>query len=148
MGNQIENQEAKRPAGQPPFYSDPEVMQAGIDEYFASIERDPGRRATIAGLAYHLGFASRQSLNDYEKDMGDKFAYIVKRAKLFIENNYAETCISSKAAPIGNIFMLKANFGYRDNIDVNLGGQEDNKLNINIITVPPLSPVNITSDSD
>ena len=137
-----EESKPKNPVGRPPVYTEPEEMQAVIDDYFETIKRE-GRVATVAGLAYHLGFASKQSLIDYETQMGGKFSFTVKRAKLIIENKYVETCASSKAPPVGNIFLLKANFGYRDNLDVNIGGQEDNKLNINVVTVSPLQPVSV-----
>jgi hypothetical protein len=42
--------------GRPAVYNDPGILQATIEEYFAQ----EGKK-TITGLAYHLGFESRQS---------------------------------------------------------------------------------------
>lgn len=107
------------PGGQPPFFDSPEMMKELIDEFF---ENPPKKTViiqgnqievpaiTITGLAIHLGFDSRQSFYDYEKK--PKFSYILKRARLFVENNY-EFLLTNGSTPTGAIFALK-NMGWSD----------------------------------
>jgi hypothetical protein len=59
-------------AGQPPYYDSPEKLQNAIDSYF----EDDNCPNTITGLAYFLGFADRQSLNDYEER--PEYSFIIK----------------------------------------------------------------------
>ncbi|MCP4052233.1 MAG: hypothetical protein GY739_04040, partial [Mesoflavibacter sp.] len=69
-------------AGAPPFFDKVEDLQIKIDEYFNAgvkkrkviVGRPPNTEIveievpTITGLAYFLGFASRQSFYDYENN--------------------------------------------------------------------------------
>lgn len=98
------------PIGRPPTYSDPEEMQAKIEEYIALCQSKE-ERPIISGLAYHLGFESRQSFYDYEKQPG--FSYTIKRARSLIEIEY-EKRVGEGA---GFIFALK-NFGWTDKTEV------------------------------
>ena len=113
----------KHPGGRPPLYKTPEELEALIIEYFNSrkprlkiIEGEQIKDSkgnciyefnppTISGLAYHLGFASRQSIYDNEK-RNDQFSYIIKRARLMCED-YAETMLLSGVSPASYIFWLK-----------------------------------------
>ena len=100
--------------GRPAVYTDPGLLQAAVEEYFAQ----DGKK-TITGLAYHLGFESRQSFYDYEER--DGFSYIIKRARLKVETMYEENL--SGTAPTGSIFALK-NMGWKDKTeqDLNVAG--------------------------
>ena len=116
-------------AGAPPKYKTVKDLQAAISDYFdggiaeKTVWVGKGENArevtipipTISGLAYHLGFASRQSFYDYEKV--DKFSYTIKRARLFIEKHYEELLQTGTAA--NAIFALK-NFGWKDTQDISL----------------------------
>jgi hypothetical protein len=64
---------------------------------------------TWAGLAYYLGFSSRDSLNTFGKK--PEFKELVEKAKLVVERTYEEKLHSSN--PAGGIFALK-NFGWTD----------------------------------
>ena len=90
------------PAGRPPVFKSAKDMQEKIEEYFKD---EP--ILTMTGLALHLGFASRQSMYDYEKN--DKYSYTIKRAKSLIELSY-EKDIKMGEGTAGHIFALK-NFG-------------------------------------
>lgn len=92
----------------PATWEDPEAFDKAIDQYFTD-EKTP----TWTGLALHLGFESRQSLQDYKEK--DGFAYSIKKALLRIENQY-EKSISNRN-PAGAIFALK-NFGWTDKHEV------------------------------
>jgi hypothetical protein len=115
--------------GKPPFFSNPIELENKITAYFDSCKyqvipaKEEGEAAeivyaqpfTITGLAYFLGFESRQSFYDYEKH--EEYSYIIKRARLMIESEY-EKKLSYKH-PVGSIFALK-NMGWKDESMVNL----------------------------
>jgi hypothetical protein len=107
----------KHPGGAPPMYKTPEDMQRAIDHYFdtethAETTRDgdiinvPGPYTTT-GLAYHLGFASRQALINYQGK--EEFHDTVMRAKLRIEK-YAHGSLYDKNKQLGAKFDLEHNF--------------------------------------
>jgi hypothetical protein len=128
--------------GAPPFYTDPETLQNKIDSYFnggcrtkiilIGKDKEPMEIPvpTISGLAYFLGFESRQSFYDYEKREG--FSYTIKRARLFIEVEYEEQLHSGNVT--GAIFALK-NMGWIDTrqvdqkTEVKIKGISDDELN-------------------
>lgn len=114
-------------AGRPPIFNNPDDLQSKVDEYFKSgvkkktvlIGKPPKQIPieievpTITGLCIFLGFESRQSFYDYEKH--EEFSYTVKRARLFIENEYEEMLQTGNTTAA--IFALK-NFGWMDKQDV------------------------------
>ena len=105
------------------MFATPESLQLKIDGYFnggAHKKTYVGLTGpfevpifTICGLAYYLGFASRQSLSDYEDKI--EFTDIIKRARLRIEMNYEESL--QDKSPAGSIFALK-NMGWHDKTEV------------------------------
>lgn len=111
--------------GRPPVYSNVEDLESKINEYFAGLEQRKeeqpdgstitieSENPTITGLAYYLGFESRQSFYDYEKN--SDFSYAIKRARLAIEGNYEKALFSKN--PTGPIFALK-NFGWKDTQEI------------------------------
>ena len=121
--------------GRPPMFSDPDMLQEKINEYF-----DTGRDTrtiatgngtveipvyTICDLAYFLGFESRQSLYDYEDKI--KFTYIIKRARLKIESKYEQNLQFNNAT--GSIFALK-NMAWYDRQE--LTGKDGKDLNAKV----------------
>lgn len=98
--------------GRPPIYDSPEKMQADIDIYFSTVSK-----ATITGLCLALGFESRQSFYDYEEK--EDFSYIVKRARLRIENYYELNLTENNVT--GSIFALK-NMGWKDKSEMDMNG--------------------------
>lgn len=109
-------------------------LQAAIEEYFetgltvrtfltgvAPYQKEVSLRVpTITELALFLGFASRQSIYDYEKD--GRFSYIIKRARLRIEIHY-EQMLQINTVASGPIFALK-NMGWTDKTEIAHGGIE------------------------
>lgn len=83
-------------------------MQNKIDSYFAQ-ELIP----TISGLAYYLGFESRQSFYDYEEK--EEFTYTIRKTRLFMESRYEERLQGN--SPTGAIFWLK-NAGWTDKQEI------------------------------
>jgi len=64
----------------------------------------PPEPATITGLAFFLGFSSRQSFDDYETS--GKHAHILKRGRLRIEAEYEKKLHQQPAS--GAIFALRS----------------------------------------
>ena len=96
--------------GRPPKFKNPEEMMDLIEEYINS-----GEVLTVTGLALRLGFASRQSIYDYEKIK--EFSYIVKRGLLLVENGYEKRLHGT--TPTGAIFAMK-NMGWKDKQELDL----------------------------
>ena len=95
--------------GRPRLYNNAEELQREIDAYFEAEVKAP----TITGLALWLGFESRQSFYDYEKD--GEFSYIIKKSRLRIEEGYEKRLHGN--SPAGSIFALK-NFGWSDRQEI------------------------------
>lgn len=121
--------------GRPRKYNSAKALQQAIDDYFnecnkpkflkdeeGNILRDKkgnpiylgDKPPTVAGLAYYLGFASTQSLMDYEKD--ERFSVIIRRAKLQIEE-YLESRLMDRDGQRGAEFNLRCNFKWNDKKD-------------------------------
>ena len=109
--------------GRPAFFDSAEELQLKIDDYFTN---SPDKREiayeggiiklsifSVCGLAYYLGFESRQSFYAYEQK--EEFSYIIKRARLKIEQMYEQNLQFNNAT--GSIFALK-NMGWQDKTEV------------------------------
>ncbi|MFC6998050.1 terminase small subunit [Rufibacter roseus] len=126
--------------GRPPIFASPKELQSKIDEYFEYIKGDLKEEretinsktgatqyiliwnrepepATITGLALFLGFADRQSLNDYEEKI--EFSFMIKKARTRVENGYEKALHAQ--SPTGAIFALK-NMGWNDKQQVEHSG--------------------------
>lgn len=95
-------------------WTDPEALEKSVNEYFSNVSNWP---TTWTGLALHLGFASRDSLNDYMKK--DGFSDPIKKALLRIENQYEKGLFGRN--PAGCIFALK-NFKWKDKQEIENSG--------------------------
>lgn len=85
---------------------------------------------TITGLALYLGFASRQSLYDYEKR--GEYSYIIKNARLRVEKGYELRLHGNN--PTGSIFALK-NMGWYDKQEIDQKTTiEDKRLDLSKLT--------------
>lgn len=98
--------------GRPAKFDNPEDLQKKVDEYFDWAKQENNGIKTITGLALFLGFESRQSIYDYEKD--GTFSYIIKNARLRVEEGYEERLHTG--IPTGAIFALK-NMGWKDKVE-------------------------------
>jgi len=95
-----------------PKYKTAEEMQVVIDDYFMYREAED-KPVTMTGLAFALGFASRQSFVDYKKK-SKAFADAITRARLRVEE-YAESRLFDRDGAKGAEFTLRCNFGWRTN---------------------------------
>jgi hypothetical protein len=111
-------------SGRPPEYSSPTELSKKISEYFKHCTEQE-EKVTITGLALYCGFCTRKSLDDYE-DKGEEYLYIIKRAKLAVENSY-----ETHGQTI-DIFALK-NMGWKDeqHFDHTTNGKAFNNLTDN-----------------
>lgn len=105
--------------GRPPMFNLPEDLQNKVDEYFTHV-KEQSEPITITGLCIYLGFESRQSFYDYEKK--PEFTYIIKKARLRVENGYEIKLSGNNVA--GAIFVLK-NMGWQDKTQQELSGGLD-----------------------
>ena len=81
----------------------PEEFAMLCDEYFSDC-KESGELITITGLAIHLGFASKQSIYDYQQKKNG-FEFVASRARLMVEHSY-ELGLRGQN-PTGSIFGLK-----------------------------------------
>lgn len=120
----------------PADYSTPEELEVKVDEYFAwgfrmkKYTTQTGLEVsvpslTMTDLAIFLWFESRQSLYDY--GIKPEFAYIIKRATLFIEREYEERLWGQ--SPTWAIFALK-NMGWKDKQEIDQNTKHSWSLNI------------------
>jgi hypothetical protein len=123
--------DTKSRSGKPPKYTSREQIEELIQNYFDDckgklLETEAGpvydkyghpvllgvHPPTVTGLAYALGFKSRQSLLDYRAKK--EFQDTIDRAKLYIEM-YTEERLFDKDGANGAKFSLQNNFrGWND----------------------------------
>lgn len=112
------------PVGRPRIFTDPKDFDAKVDSYIKMCETsEPPKKLTYTGLVLALGMCSRDTLNEYGKM--PEFSDSVRRAKLFIENEYEQHLFGANTS--GVTFALK-NLGWQDKLDLNHGGQPDNPV--------------------
>lgn len=102
--------------GRPPLYNNAEDLASEVNKYFEWCLAE-NVKSTITGLALYLGFCSRSNFDDYI-EKSDEFKYVIKRAKLAVENSYE---LSGQTI---DIFALK-NMGWEDRRKSELSGGID-----------------------
>ena len=136
-----------RSVGRPPIIKTRQEMIDRIDDYFnnpmgrgfATVQGERVPRYLITGLANHLGM-TRQCLFQYSNK--SKFFDIVKTAKSYVEEYYEGR--THDPNPAGPIFCLKANFGWRDNVDFETEEDRDGlNVSINFEVAAPVDPETI-----
>jgi hypothetical protein len=132
-------------------FETPEIMQTAIDKYFKDCDEHMGKCLskmgfvmdcpapipyTITGLAIALK-TNRTTLLNYEKAEGYELYFdTVKDAKAKCEN-YAENHLFTGNGAAGAIFNLCNNYsGWHQRNDLNIGGQQDNRLEISVSYAP------------
>jgi len=130
----------KKTRGRPLLYKTAAALQEKVDEYFTYCDNRiveinvPNKTSgtievigvnkpepyTWPGLAYHLGFADRQSLLDYGKR--EAFSCTVTRAKLKIESQRNLAALEGQQDCKFAQFDLKNNFGWKDKQEHEVSG--------------------------
>jgi len=119
-------------AGRPAKFDEPAALQEKVEEYFIWAKNENNGIKTITGLALFLGFESRQSIYDYEKD--GEYSYIIKNARMRVEEGYEERLHTG--IPTGAIFALK-NMGWKDKVETGFTDTEGKDVSpIQIIQLP------------
>lgn len=103
--------------GRPPKYETPEQIHDKIAEYLQWEEKTSKGKYTLEGAALFMGFASVQSMYDYEK-RDSKFSYVINRYRLFLTHYHAQrlTWVGSYQ---GSSFWLKNFGGYKEEATIN-----------------------------
>ena len=114
--------------GRPLKYETAEELRLAVDEYFKDVKDNPSMKPTITGLAYHLGFESRQSMYDYKER--EEFSYTIKRAVLYIESIHEANLFNSSST--GSIFWLK-NRDWKDKHETDLNVNTLPKLEVEVV---------------
>lgn len=120
------------------IYSTPSAMAAKVEEYFeqcftTKIDRNGVKRQvelhtpTFAGLARYLGFSSRAELLNYKNARDEEYEYIIKDARLRIED-YLEGKLVYAKNPSGIMFSLKNNADWEDKTKQQISGEDDKPL--------------------
>lgn len=109
---------AKR--GRPKKYTEIDVMQQKIDEYFKKCDEN-NKPYTMSGLALALDM-DRRSLLNYSKN--DEFFPTIKKARNKVETYVEERLFYPNAT--GVIFNLKNNFNWEDKQELNHSGNINN----------------------
>lgn len=102
--------------GRPKKYTETNVMQQRIDEYFKNCDKN-NKPYTLSGLALSLDMDRRTLLN-YSND--DEFFPTIKKARGKVEAYAEERLFYSNAT--GVIFNLKNNFNWEDKQELNHSG--------------------------
>lgn len=136
--------------GRPRKYETEEELIKAVDSYFEHIRGEKQltageggvmqevwvrypEPATVTGIALHLGFESRQSFYDYEKD--GAFSYAIKNARLRVECEYEKRLTTAPSAT-GAIFALK-NLGWKDKSEMGFTDGEGNDVSpVQIFQLP------------
>lgn len=106
--------------GRPPEYKNAEELNAKIGEYLDWEDQWKNKSAkgegkgvyTLSGVALYLGFASVQSLYDYEKRSAE-FSYVLNRFRLFMKH-WNEQKLYWGGTFQGSFVWLKNHGGYSD----------------------------------
>ena len=107
--------------GRPKKYTEVEIMQKKINEYFKKCDKD-NEPYTVTGLCLALDIC-RDTLLEYSKDK--RFSDTIKKAKLKVEN-YLEKHLITDSSTTGIIFNLKNNFGWKDKQELEHSGNINN----------------------
>lgn len=94
-------------------YKTPADLEQAVSEYFAECRAEK-RPYTMCGLALALGL-TREGLAGYSRR--DEYSDIILQARQHVEA-YAEERLHSGGSPVGVIFSLKNNFGWKDKSEI------------------------------
>ncbi len=101
--------------GRPRVIDSPTQMMVLINEYFEICDCK-GVPYTIAGMGVYLGFSGNEEFMRYLEYQ--EYYQTIKTAKYIIESQRSQALIQCKTSPVGMIFDLKNNFGWKDVTEV------------------------------
>lgn len=103
--------------GQPPKYKTHTELHEKLAEYLVWEETSSKGKYTLSGAALFLGFASVQSMYDYEK-RDTKFSYVINRFRLFM-THYHEQRLTWVGSFQGSKLWLTNFGGYSEEVTQN-----------------------------
>jgi hypothetical protein len=103
----------KKRQGRPPKFESPEQLEKAWIAYVADC-KGRGVPLTMSGLAVSLGI-DRKTLVNYSSKK--EFFPIIKKYRDLVESMYEEMLATRKNSVAGLIFILKNNWGWKDNIE-------------------------------
>lgn len=126
-------------------YNDAAELYDAMHDYLRDCE-DRDVQYTMAGMLLHLNL-SRTTFNEYANGKyGQEFSEMAHAIRNVVEAQRSEMLLESKKGDTtGQIFDLKANFGWRDRQDINLNNPDGN-LASKVVTVLPAKPGEISID--
>jgi hypothetical protein len=102
--------------GKPPKYDTPEQVEEMITQYLDWEDAQKGKDNkgiyTLTGCALFLGFATRQSMYDYEK-LSPEFSYVINKFRSFM-THWNEQKLYWGGTYMGSQFWLRNHGGYSD----------------------------------
>jgi len=128
--------------GRPRTIESPEQFDALVDEYIETCAEQK-RPVTWTGMALHLGFSSRQSIDEYQNYEG--YSYSVKRAKSLVEMCYEERLHGN--SPTGAIFALK-NMQWSDKQELDHSSKDGSMQAVDRVTVEVVSAATDSESSE
>ncbi|MBC7399750.1 MAG: hypothetical protein H7289_07370 [Mucilaginibacter sp.] len=118
------------------FFKKKEPLVKLIESYFTSVDDiPPGKKPeppTLAGLALHLGFNSKEDLDIYEQR--GRFKFVIKQARLRVMTYYESRLYAPN--PTGAMFALK-NMGWDINAKTDTNPQSIQSIKVNLIETGP-----------
>lgn len=114
--------------GRPRLYSDEQAFTDSVEAYFSLCE-ETGKRPTLSGLSYALGFDDRETFSNYAS-YGDGYSRTVKRSKLRIGDWLEQRLTNKDTFTPGIIFDLKNNHGWKDKTEQELTGPDGGPVQV------------------
>ena len=96
------------------------IIKSKKDEPDEVIVKPDPQPYTVPGLAIHLGYSGRSSLQGLKKH--NRFSQVIKKAFSRIENQRLQQALTRKRSEPVSIFDLKCNFGYQEKQQLELTG--------------------------
>lgn len=99
---------------------DYQLVQSRIGDYF-NLAMEAGSKPSLAGLALALG-VERNTILNWASGVNRPSTYgdLILRAKTIIEEQLETGIVNGEVNPVGAIFVMKNNFGYKDIQDVKI----------------------------
>ena len=112
----------KHPGGRPRLYQSHDEFADKVESYFDEVEAN-GKKPTLAGLCYFMGFDDKESFTHYST-YGVEFSRTVKRVKMRMEDDRQQSLLSKDKFTPGIALDLQNNHGWRNKTDHELTGAD------------------------
>ena len=99
--------------------NNPDEVEERINLYFRTIY-ESGMKPTVSSLALALGCSRQEMLRIIRESTGKPPAVVtlIQNAYVMINSMTEEYLLNTKVNPVAGIFIMKNNFGYRDQAEV------------------------------